>query len=184
MKRDGTLDYSAIVEGERRLENYYQEQGYFFADVRPVCSVAPPLLDTENDPITNETEFLCSFAQRRGPDGTRGAGQVSGRLLTQIYAQGDPDHRAPTSSPYEDIRAFLARRKANLLGIIPVLGYGRGYTSAAILEEDAATIRSLMAELGYRDAGVDVNQGVSPNGRRPHHHFRRRGGIADCRSVT
>ncbi|HEX3101823.1 MAG TPA: POTRA domain-containing protein, partial [Pyrinomonadaceae bacterium] len=31
IKREGTLDYSAIVEGERRLENHYQEEGFFFA---------------------------------------------------------------------------------------------------------------------------------------------------------
>ena len=61
VKRDGTLDFSAIVEGERRLENYYQEKGYFFADVMPVCSSVPPVADTENVPIANETEFLCSF---------------------------------------------------------------------------------------------------------------------------
>jgi len=33
LKREGTLDFSAIEEGRRRLENYYQEQGYFFAEV-------------------------------------------------------------------------------------------------------------------------------------------------------
>ncbi len=31
VKREGTLDYAAIVEGERRLRNYFQEKGYFFA---------------------------------------------------------------------------------------------------------------------------------------------------------
>ncbi len=59
--RDGTLDFSAIVEGERRLEGHYQEQGYFFANVTPVCSVKPQLTDNENVPIANETNFLCSF---------------------------------------------------------------------------------------------------------------------------
>ena len=37
VKREGTLDYAAIVEGERRLETHYQEQGYFFVNVTPVC---------------------------------------------------------------------------------------------------------------------------------------------------
>src|SRR5207253_1630454 len=44
IKREGSLDFSAIVEGERRLEGYFQEQGYFFADVSPVCSATPPLV--------------------------------------------------------------------------------------------------------------------------------------------
>ena len=38
LKREGTLDYAAIIEGERKLENHYQEQGYFFVDVIPVCA--------------------------------------------------------------------------------------------------------------------------------------------------
>lgn len=64
----------------------------------------------------------------------------------------------------EDIRTVLGSQEANLLGIIPVLGYGRGYTSEAILNDDVDTVRSLMFELGYRDAQVRVNRGVSPNG--------------------
>ena len=61
IKRDGALDEGAIVEGERRLENYYQEQGYFFANVTPVCSATPQISDTENVPIANGTDFLCSM---------------------------------------------------------------------------------------------------------------------------
>jgi outer membrane protein assembly complex protein YaeT len=163
VKRDGTLDFSAIVEGERRLENFYQEKGYFFADVKPVCSAAPPLLDTENVPITNETNLLCSSLS--GENLTGSAVQLkyvvdAGRRFTlrKIQIQGTD------KLTIEDIRTVLRSQEANLLGIIPVLGYGRGYTSAAILEEDTATIRSLMAELGYRDAVVNVNQGISPNG--------------------
>ena len=42
MKREGNIDQSAIIEGARRLRNKLQEQGYFFAEVTPVCSVTPP----------------------------------------------------------------------------------------------------------------------------------------------
>jgi outer membrane protein assembly factor BamA len=38
VKREGTLDYASIIEGERRLRNYFQEKGFFFADVTAVCS--------------------------------------------------------------------------------------------------------------------------------------------------
>jgi outer membrane protein assembly factor BamA len=63
-----------------------------------------------------------------------------------------------------DIKTVLESQEANLLGIIPLFGYGRGYTSERLLETDAGTIRSLLRELGYRDATVRVNQGVSPDG--------------------
>ena len=29
VRREGTVDFAAIIEGARRLENHYQEQGYF-----------------------------------------------------------------------------------------------------------------------------------------------------------
>ena len=43
VKREGNIDLSAIEEGARRLRNKLQEEGYFFAEVTPVCSVTPPL---------------------------------------------------------------------------------------------------------------------------------------------
>ena len=45
VKREGSIDQAAITEGARRLENYLQQQGYFFADVTSTCAVdrpAPP----------------------------------------------------------------------------------------------------------------------------------------------
>ena len=163
IKREGTLDYAAIVEGERRLENYYQEKGYFFVNVTPFCSSKPPLGDTENIPIANETEFLCSFLG--GEDLTGREVQVKyhvdlGRKLTLTKI----DLKGTDKLTIDDVRTVLTSQVANALGLIPILGYGHGYTSATILEGDAATIRSLMSELGYRNAQVHVNQGVSLNG--------------------
>src|SRR5690606_33769313 len=60
VKREGTLDFAAIVEGERRLENYYQEHGYFFVDVTPVCSVEPEIVEGGGTKLQNGTEFVCS----------------------------------------------------------------------------------------------------------------------------
>ncbi|HWF90253.1 MAG TPA: POTRA domain-containing protein, partial [Pyrinomonadaceae bacterium] len=37
VKREGNIDFSAIVEGARRVRNKLQEDGYFFADVTEVC---------------------------------------------------------------------------------------------------------------------------------------------------
>ncbi|MFL6209773.1 MAG: POTRA domain-containing protein [Pyrinomonadaceae bacterium] len=41
VKREGSIDLSAIVEGQRRLRNRLQEEGFFFADVTHACSVSP-----------------------------------------------------------------------------------------------------------------------------------------------
>ena len=163
IKRDGTLDYSAIVEGSRRLENYFQERGYFFAKVTPVCSVKPALNDGENNPVPNDTEFLCSFMG--GEDlmayevEVKYRGALDRRLrLTEIRVTGTD------KLTVDDVSTVLGTQKANILGVVPLFGYGRGYTSATILEDDRATIKSIMSELGYRNAEVHVNQGVSPNG--------------------
>ena len=162
IKRDGTLDFSAIEEGRRRLENYYQEQGYFFNRFSVKCSVTPPLTDTEDKVVANETEFLCSLL---------GGEDLLGREVTVVYT-ADLDRklrlteirlRGTDKVTIEDIRTVLGSKEANLLGIIPVFGLGRGYTSAAILEDDRSTIKSIMAELGYQDAVVRVNRGVALN---------------------
>lgn len=162
VKRDGTLDYSAIVEGERRLENYYQEQGYFFADVTPLCSVTPPLTDAEGA-VANNTEFLCSTLSNT---------ELMGKSVELTYHVAlnrrlklvDIRLRGTDQLTIDDVRSVLESQTANILGIVPLFGYGRGYTSERILEEDTSTIQSLMRELGYRDAKVRVNQGVSPAG--------------------
>jgi outer membrane protein assembly factor BamA len=120
VKREGTLDYSAIVEGERRLENYFQEHGYFFADVTPVCSVRPPISDTENTPIPNESEFLCSYL---------GGEDLSGREVevkykvnsTAIFAFLRYASAAPINSRSKTCEPLLRSQEANILGIIPLL---------------------------------------------------------------
>lgn len=163
IKREGALDYASIIEGKLRLENYYQEKGYFFAEVTPACSSTPPLADDENIPLANDTDTLCRFL---------GSAELTGREIQVKYAVA-PNRKLTLTKiqikgtdkiTIEDVQTVLTSQVANILGVIPVLGYGNGYTSATILEQDAATIRSLMSELGYRDTEVRVNQGVSLNG--------------------
>jgi outer membrane protein insertion porin family len=59
------------------------------------------------------------------------------------------------------VDADLRSQTANALAIIPLLGYGRGYTSEEALEHDRRIIKARMEDLGYRQAEVTIRQGVS-----------------------
>lgn len=160
---EGTLDYAAIVEGQRRLENFYQEKGFFFVTVTPKCSVEPPFKEEEASAITNNTEFLCSAL---------GGAELMGRTVDVVY-EADVNRRLNLSDirltgtdqfTIDDILPALESQQSNILGFIPIFGYGHGLTSARLLEQDRQTIKSFLIELGYRQAEVRVNQGVSPTG--------------------
>ena len=163
VERDGTVDFAAIIEGERRLENYYQEKGFFFAEVTVACTVDPPILDYDDTPLPNGTPFICS---------SLGSTELSGRNVEINYIANldrrlklvDIRIRGTQLFTTEEISSVLESQTANILGIIPIFGYGRGYTSNKILEQDTATIRSLLRELGYRDATVRANLGASVDG--------------------
>ncbi|MCE7961087.1 MAG: outer membrane protein assembly factor [Acidobacteria bacterium ACB1] len=162
VKREGTLDFAAIVEGERRLENYYQEHGYFFVDVTPVCSVEPEIVEGDGTKLPNGTEFVCSSLATNELLGRDIEVKYNVALSRKLRLRSIRI-RGTDKLTYEDVSTVLNSQEANVLGIIPLFGYGRGVTSADTLEQDASTIRSLMNELGYRDATVSVLQGVSPN---------------------
>ena len=158
IEREGTIDYSAIEEGRRRLRNRLQGEGYFFADVTAVCSVAPPLapqpdaLGGEADPceLLNPDELANSNV-------TIAYEVERGRRfkLTDIRIEGTDRLALP------DVDADLRSQTANVLGIIPLLGYGRGYTSEDALEHDRRVIEARLRDLGYRRAAVSVRQGIT-----------------------
>lgn len=163
VRREGTLDYGAIIEGERRLETYYQERGYFFVNVTSICSVEPPLTEAEASAVQNNTQFLCSALSSADLMNRK----VELKYVVDLNRQlklADIRLQGTNLFTIEDIKTVLESQEANILGIIPLFGYGRGYTSERLLEEDQSTIRSLLRELGYREAQVRVNQGVSPDG--------------------
>lgn len=171
IKREGTLDYAAIIEGSRRLRNYYQEKGYFFAEVTPLCAVRPEFKEDEASATANQTEVLCGALS--GADLTDRVVDVNYKTnlsrqlkLVDIRLEGADDIRVEGRDglTIEDIQTVLKSQKANALGFIPFFGYGRGYTSNEILEDDRLTLQSLLRELGYRRNEVTVRQGVSPTG--------------------
>ena len=159
VKREGNIDYSAIVEGARRVRNKLQEDGYFFADITSVCRVDNPPADMG----PNGTEETC---QNLNPTTLTGHtinieyDVERGRRfhLTDIRITGT------NKLTYDDIAANLKTQKASPIGLIPWLGYGRGYTSLTLLEQDRRTVEAFMRDLGYRKAKAEVLQGVSING--------------------
>jgi outer membrane protein insertion porin family len=159
VKREGNVDFSAIVEGARRVRNKLQEDGYFFADVTAICTVSNPPADLGQ----NATEDTC---QNLNPTSLTGHNVTieynveRGRRfrLTDIRITGT------THLTYDDVAADLKTQKSNAIGLIPFLGYGRGYTSLTLLEQDRRTIEAYMRDLGYRKASAQVLQGVSING--------------------
>ena len=159
VKREGNIDYSAIEEGARRIRNKLQEDGFFFADVTQTCTVSNPPADLG----TNGTEETC---QNLNPN------QLTGNSVEIKYdvEQGrrfrltDIRITGTNKLPIEDIEPSLKTQKQNAIGLIPFLGYGRGYTSLTLLEQDRRTVRAFMQDMGYRKAEVQVLQGVSING--------------------
>ena len=159
VKREGNIDQSAIIEGSRRLRNKLQEQGYFFAEVTPVCTVLPVPVQ----PGENGTAATCETLNPENLSGHTVEIKYEierGRRfkLTDIRITGT------NKLTYDDVAADLKTQKASALGLIPFFGYGRGYTSLTLLEQDKRTVRNYMRELGYRRADVNVLQGVSING--------------------
>jgi outer membrane protein insertion porin family len=159
VKREGNIDQSAIVEGARRLRNRLQEDGYFFAEVNTVCSVTPAPANL----LENGKRETC---ENLNPDELRGH---TVNITYQVergrrFRLKDIRITGTNKLTFADVEAELKTQKANALGVIPYLGYGRGYTSVALLEQDKRTIASHMREFGYRHAVIDVLQGVALNG--------------------
>jgi len=158
--REGNIDLSAIEEGRRRLRNKLQSEGYFFADITYTCTVTPPVSTAV---ATNGTSATCENLN---------AADLSGRSVQIVYDVDRgrrfklTDIRITGTSEltYLDVADDLKTQKASALGIIPYLGYGRGYTSLELLEQDRRTITARMRDLGYRRAKVDIRRGVALTG--------------------
>ena len=159
IKREGNLDISVLAEGARRVRNQLQEQGYFFSEVTPLCTVVPPTPGTVN----NGTEETC---RNLNPVDLKDS-------IVKIIYDVDLNHRLKLTEiritgtnklTFTDVQPELRSQLASPFGFIPFLGgYGRGFTSNAMLEEDRRTIRAHMRELGYGDAKATVLQAISVN---------------------
>ncbi|MCA1557003.1 MAG: BamA/TamA family outer membrane protein, partial [Acidobacteria bacterium] len=159
VKREGTLDLGAIEEGARRLRNRLQEAGYFFAQVTPICTVTPPTPAT----TPNGTPDTCNSLNPEELSG-RNVQIVYDVELGRRFKLTDIRLTGTDKLTIEDVRPDLKTQKASALGIIPLLGYGRGYTSRELLDQDRRIIEARMRDLGYRRAAVEARQGASLTG--------------------
>ncbi|HKO98420.1 MAG TPA: POTRA domain-containing protein [Pyrinomonadaceae bacterium] len=159
VKREGNIDQSAIIEGARRLRNKLQEDGYFFTEVTAVCKVTPAPVELGENGTATTCEALNPERLTGRNIEIRYEIERGRRFkLTDIRITGT------NKLTYDDVAADLRSQKASAIGLIPYLGYGRGYTSLALLEQDRRIIESFMRDLGYRRVHVNVRQGVSING--------------------
>jgi outer membrane protein insertion porin family len=159
VKREGNIDFSAIIEGERRIRNKLQEEGYFFAEITHTCTVSNPPADLGPNGTAETCENLNPIPLTGHSVNIEYQVEQGRRFrLTDIRITGT------NRLTFEDLEADLKTQKANAIGLIPFLGYGRGYTSLTLLEQDRRTVEAFMRDLGYRKAKAEVLQGVSIDG--------------------
>jgi outer membrane protein assembly complex protein YaeT len=129
--------------GERRLREYLQEHGYFFADVGYRC-----------DPQTCSGDNLQVFYDIE-------PGSIY--ELKEIRIEGTEQVKPG------DIQEQLQSQIASQVGGIPFLedlpiigGYVRGLTSNDRLRNDEETIRRYLTDVGFRNARVKSRLAVKP----------------------
>jgi outer membrane protein insertion porin family len=119
--------------GERRLKNYLQEKGYFFAEVGSRC-----------EPVNCQGDNLKVFYDVEGGERYQ---------LTDVRFEG-----LQSLAPVE-VAPRLQSQPANVLGGVPFLrdfvgGLKRGLTSNERVRADAELLRRTLIDRGYRDARV------------------------------
>ncbi|HEY9232701.1 MAG TPA: POTRA domain-containing protein, partial [Blastocatellia bacterium] len=134
--RQGGVDDFSLEEGARRLQEYAQTKGYFFARVtRPQ---AP-----------RRTQTAATLVYKVTP-GAR-------------YQLADIEINGVDVIPH---RTLEDQMKTKVASPLPLIGNRYGLTSDDYLRQDANLIQKRLREVGYRRAHVDVRRGVSPTGNR------------------
>ncbi len=134
--QQGGLDDFTLEEGRRRLQDYMQQQGYFFAQV-----TRPPLPDLSLPVL--RLDYAVNPGRRL--------------KLTNIEIEG------VEAIPSETLQQDMKSKEASPVPI-PFFGLGRGITSNEMLRQDSNLVIRRLRELGYRRAQVEVRQGVSLTG--------------------
>jgi outer membrane protein insertion porin family len=134
--KQGGIDEFSLEEGRRRLQDYAQRQGYFFAQVtRP----DPPDLSAP----TVQLIYTVNAGRR--------------------YRLSDIEIEGLDAIPHVTLEQQMKTKEKSPIPL-PLIGNSRGITSDDMLRQDANLILKRLRELGYRRAHVDVRRGVSPTG--------------------
>ena len=128
--------------GERRLLNYLQEKGYFFADVKARC--APENCSGDGMQLFYDVE-----------PGER-------------YKLSDVRFEGGVKSKAENLAAELQSQPANLMASVPFVknlpligGLKRGLTSNERVKADVELLRRTLLDRGFRDARVTSRYAVT-----------------------
>ena len=139
----------AIVGGHNRVDQVLQQSGYFFAEVRSICSVTPEIPTVPNGTVDTCRRLSQKDVAGRHVNITYEVDQGSQFTLRDIRIQGT------TQISYQTIAGQLLSKKAP--------EYGRGITSSDILDHDKKVIENKMRALGYTEASVEIRQGTNPD---------------------
>lgn len=132
--RQGGIDDFVLDEGGRRLQDYAQRQGYFFARV---TAPKEPDLSLQNVTLVYRVETGARFR------------------LTDIEIEG------VDAIPHKTLQDEFKSKEASPF---PLIGNRRGITSDELIRQDTNLLLKRLREVGYRRAHVDVRRGVSPSG--------------------
>ncbi len=134
--KQGGIDSFTLEEGARRLRDYAQQKGYFFARV-----TAPP----EPDLSLPNAKLVYQV-------------EAGGRLkLSDIEIEG------VDAIPHKSLEDEMKSKTASPF---PLIGNRRGITSDELIRQDSNLIMKRLREVGYRKAHVDARRGVSVSGDR------------------
>ncbi len=129
----GSLDEFTIEEGRRRLEDYAQRQGYFFAEVE---KPAPPDLSGASVAL----RYVVNTGRR--------------------YKLSDIEIEGLDAIPHKTLEDQF---KSKIASFIPLFGLNRGKTSNDLLRQDSSLVLKQLRDIGYRKAQVEVLRGVKPD---------------------
>jgi outer membrane protein insertion porin family len=134
--RSGGLDEFTLEEGARRLTEYAQRKGYFFATVK-----APDAPDPKQQ--SAHLVYVVDAAQR--------------------YKLSDIEINGLNAIRHATLEEQMKSRTATLFSFGDAR---RGITSDDMLRQDSNLILKRLREIGYRRSHVDVRRGVSIDGKR------------------
>ncbi len=130
----GGIDDFSIEEGRRRLQEFAQQKGYFFAEV---SKPEPPNLSVP----TAQLKYVVETGRR--------------------YKLSDIEIEGLDAIPSAELQAQM---KTKVASFIPFFGLGRGVTSNDMLRQDSNLILKRLREIGYRRAQIETLRGVSVTG--------------------